>query len=199
MRFGYKNPLTTVKEIAQGATETVNSIITGATSATNNAASTTSSGYAGVQSQWAKIMARLKLQMEAAAKDPASYVDKTKDSIVENVTSVAADNNVEKPGGTIKKFTDLVNPSNSVEDQAGAIANAANTVFDPNSSIYDEDTNEDDTENNTKDNTLLTAGLNDPGSEENEDLSSGNTKKRTANFSRNQSNLTVNANSSLLT
>tara|TARA_R110000744_G_scaffold177436_6_gene296325 strand:+ start:933 stop:1553 length:621 start_codon:yes stop_codon:yes gene_type:complete len=206
MGFGWKNPLKTVQEVAQATTEKANSILTGGTNAVNNAGSTAGKGYKGIAERVAAAIEKqkegIRLAMEqaqAAAKDPAKYTDDTKDSIIESATSVAKDNNMDKPGGTIGEITDAMNPSNSVDDQVGVIETAVNTVFDPESSIYNPDGDETDEDTPTK-NTLLTdAGLNDPGSEENEDLSSGNTKKRTANFSRNQSNLTVNQNSSLLT
>jgi phenylpyruvate tautomerase PptA (4-oxalocrotonate tautomerase family) len=211
MGYGWKNPLKTVQEVAQATTEKANSILTGGTNAVNNAGSTAGKGYKGIAEQVAAALEKqkegIRLAMEqaqAAAKDPAGYADDTKDSIVENVTEVAKDNNLDKPGGTVEVITDAMNPNNSIEGQVDTVADAVQPLIDETSVVFDTLGDATDLsgldEETLTDATLLTE--NDAGYQEQEEefLTGTRRNKQTGeNRSRIMANQTQGKSASLLT
>ena len=164
MGFGFKNPLKTVKEAVTSVTEQVNTAI----SDTN-----------------------VVEQVESAVKNPSKYTNDTKNSVINTATSIAKDNNMDKPGGWVKQLTDAMNPSKSIDDQAEVIATVVDTVYDDNT-----DDDEDDSTDTTTTNSLLTG---DAGLNETDSLGGGSTKNRKQKFSRNQSNLSDGGGKTLLT
>jgi hypothetical protein len=211
MGYGWKNPLKTVQEVAQATTEKANSILTGGTNAVNNAGSTAGKGYKGIAEQVAAALEKQKKgirlameQAQAAAKDPAGYADDTKDSIVENVTEVAKDNNLDKPGGTIKDVLDIINnPVETITDVV--VDNAIEPLIEETSVVFDTlgeatDLSGLDEELLTDTPTLLTE--NDAGYQEQEEefLTGTRKNKQTGeNRSRIMANQTQGKSASLLT
>jgi hypothetical protein len=75
-------------------------------------------------------------QVQDVVEDPAGYADDTKDSIVENVTEVAKDNNLDKPGGTIKDVLDIINnPVETITDVV--VDNAIEPLIEETSVVFD--------------------------------------------------------------
>tara|TARA_R110000765_G_scaffold122843_6_gene219577 strand:- start:2532 stop:3191 length:660 start_codon:yes stop_codon:yes gene_type:complete len=148
-------------------------------------------------------------QVQDAVEDPAEYADDTKDSIVENVTEVAKDNNLDKPGGTIKDVLDIIN--NPVETITDVVVDKAiepliedtSVVFDTLGDATDLSGLDEETLTDiepTIDATLLTE--NDAGYQEQEEefLTGTRRNKQTGeNRSRIMANQTQGKSASLLT
>ena len=76
-------------------------------------------------------------QVQDAVEDPITYAEETVENAGEVITSIAEDNNVEAPGGTLEVITDAMNPDNFEETITDTVVDAVQPLIDETSGVFD--------------------------------------------------------------